>query len=83
MFVILIGIIVMCVFDGLLDIVIEGIFKELLVYEVVVYVFGGLFIVMGIFILLLFLLFVFVGGIIIFLGICNKNWIKKEKEDEF
>ncbi|MCZ2969130.1 flagellar biosynthesis protein FlhA, partial [Acinetobacter baumannii] len=49
---------------------------------VVVYALGGLFIAMGIFTPLPFLPFALVGGTIIFLGIRNKNRIKKEKEDE-
>ena len=42
------GIIVTRVFDGSPDTVTEGIFKELLAHEVVVYALGGLFIAMGI-----------------------------------
>ncbi len=76
------GIIVTRVFDGSADTVTEGIFKELLAHEVVVYALGGLFIAMGIFTPLPFLPFALVGGTIIFLGIRNKNRIKKEKEDE-
>lgn len=76
------GIIVTRVFDGSPDTVTEGIFKELLAHEVVVYALGGLFIAMGIFTPLPFLPFALVGGTIIFLGIRNKNRIKKEKEDE-
>ncbi len=76
------GIIVTRVFDGSPDTVTEGIFKELLAHEVVVYALGGLFIAMGIFTPLPFLPFALVGGTIIFLGIRNKKRIKKEKEDE-
>ncbi len=76
------GIIVTRVFDGSPDTVTEGIFKELLAHEVVVYALGGLFIAMGIFTPLPFLPFALVGGTIIFLGIRNKNRMKKEKEDE-
>ena len=66
------GIIVTRVFDGSPDTVTEGIFKELLAHEVVVYALGGLFIAMGIFTPLPFLPFALVGGTIIFLGIRNK-----------
>ncbi len=76
------GIIVTRVFDGSPDTVTEGIFRELLAHEVVVYALGGLFIAMGIFTPLPFLPFALVGGTIIFLGIRNKNRMKKEKEDE-
>lgn len=67
------GIIVTRVFDGSPDTVTEGIFKELLAHEVVVYALGGLFIAMGIFTPLPFLPFALVGGTIIFLGIRNKT----------
>ncbi len=73
------GIIVTRVFDGSPDTVSEGIFKELMAHEVVVYALGGLFMAMGIFTPLPFLPFALVGGGIIFLGIRNKKTHGKRK----
>lgn len=76
------GIIVTRVFDGSPDTVSEGIFKELMAHEVVVYALGGLFIAMGIFTPLPFLPFALVGGTVLFLGYRNKQRLKREKDEE-
>ncbi|MEH7463833.1 flagellar biosynthesis protein FlhA [Bacillus thuringiensis] len=76
------GIIVTRVFDGSDDTVNEGIYKELMAHDVVVYALGGLFIAMGVFSPLPLIPFLIVGGGIIFLGYTNKQRLKKEKEEE-
>lgn len=76
------GIIVTRVFDGSDDTVNEGIYKELMAHDVVVYALGGLFIAMGVFSPLPLIPFLIVGGGIIFLGYTNKQRLKKEKEAE-
>ncbi|MDC2865777.1 MULTISPECIES: flagellar biosynthesis protein FlhA [unclassified Bacillus (in: firmicutes)] len=76
------GIIVTRVFDGSSDTVNEGIYKELMAHDVVVYALGGLFIAMGIFSPLPLIPFLIVGGGIIFLGYTNKQRLKKEKDQE-
>ncbi|HDX9579809.1 flagellar biosynthesis protein FlhA [Bacillus cytotoxicus] len=76
------GIIVTRVFDGSDDTVNEGIYKELMAHDVVVYALGGLFIAMGVFSPLPIIPFLIVGGGIIFLGYTNKKRLKKEKEEE-
>ncbi|MGG2092746.1 flagellar biosynthesis protein FlhA [Bacillus sp. S13(2024)] len=76
------GIIVTRVFDGSSDTVNEGIYKELMAHDVVVYALGGLFIAMGIFSPLPLIPFLIVGGGVIFLGYRNKQRLKKEEEAE-
>ncbi|MEI4830609.1 flagellar biosynthesis protein FlhA [Bacillus sp. FJAT-53711] len=75
------GIIVTRVFDGSSDTVNEGIYKELMAHDVVVYALGGLFIAMGIFSPLPLIPFLLVGGGVIFLGYRNKQRLKKEEEE--
>ncbi|PHA01909.1 flagellar biosynthesis protein FlhA [Bacillus pseudomycoides] len=75
------GIIVTRVFDGSSDTVNEGIYKELMAHDVVVYALGGLFIAMGIFSPLPLIPFLIVGGGVIFLGYTNKKRLKKEEEE--
>jgi flagellar biosynthesis protein FlhA len=74
------GIIVTRVFDGSEDTLGDGIYKELMTHDVVVYALGGLFMIMGVFTPLPFLPFALVGAGVIFLGMQFKKRMKKETE---
>lgn len=76
------GIIVTRVFDGSEDNVSEGIFKELMAQDIIVYALGGMLIVMGIFTPLPLIPFLLVGISVIFFGYRNKKRLNQEKEEK-
>ncbi|MFD3445983.1 flagellar biosynthesis protein FlhA [Microbacteriaceae bacterium 4G12] len=76
------GIIVTRVFDGSDNTVNEGIYKELMAHDVIVYALGALFIAMGTFTPLPMIPFYAVGIGVIILGYRNKQHLKKEKEQQ-
>ncbi|MCP8968869.1 flagellar biosynthesis protein FlhA [Ectobacillus ponti] len=76
------GLIVTRVFDGSEDNLTQGIFRELMAQEIIVYAMGGLFIAMGVFTPLPMFPFLLIGGAVIYFGYRSKKERKKQQEQE-